>query len=212
MTAVAASVPVSSNRLRIAITSPDILAHIRQVFAAKNLAVEITRLPYIEVTVRPAARASAGRSAIGTTLHQPLDPVFQADATHPHRLSAEYRLSVIAVGDPLKIEHPRPAERRRHLTSVSGSNPDEPTGALSARQREVMTLVSCGVRNAEIAEQLQISEKTVKNHINRIFKSLGACNRVEAVLIWQQHYSDGAMRRGPYMTPTTLLKTRHPEP
>jgi len=36
----------------------------------------------------------------------------------------------------------------------------------------------------------------VKNHINRIFRSLGAGSRVEAVLIWQRQQRDAAIRRG----------------
>jgi DNA-binding NarL/FixJ family response regulator len=40
--------------------------------------------------------------------------------------------------------------------------------------------------NADIAALLRVQQKTVKNHVNRIFTKLGARNRVEAVLIWQR--------------------------
>lgn len=53
----------------------------------------------------------------------------------------------------------------------------------ATRQREVMALVSAGMANREIATRLKVSEKTVKNHVNRIFRVFGSANRVEAVLI-----------------------------
>lgn len=182
MTAVAAtSVSAGPGRLRIAITSPDILAHIRQVFATKNLVVEITRLPYVEITVRPTSSAApADPSTLRGALH-----VHPVGARTMRRPCAEYRLNVVEACDQPKAETahlPRP----RHLTSVPDPDVADPEVVLSGRQREVMVMVSRGVRNAEIAERLHISEKTVKNHINRIFKSLGAGSRVEAVLIWQQ--------------------------
>lgn len=52
---------------------------------------------------------------------------------------------------------------------------------LSAREIEVLTLAAEGMRNAEIAETLFISLSTVKNHMARIFKSLGARDRNEAI-------------------------------
>jgi DNA-binding NarL/FixJ family response regulator len=48
-----------------------------------------------------------------------------------------------------------------------------------------MESISRGMRNADIAASLQVRQKTVKNHVNRIFTKLGVRTRVEAVLIWQ---------------------------
>lgn len=55
---------------------------------------------------------------------------------------------------------------------------------LSARQAEVMDLIAAGLTNGEIATRCYLSEKTVKNHINRIFATLGVRNRAEAVSLW----------------------------
>lgn len=205
MTAALNSGP-ADRRLRIAISSPDILARIQQVFASKNLAVEFNRLPYLEVTVRPALNVpAADRSAVENALHRLAGPAARPDnspyTAPPARPCAEYRLDVIEVGDRPVAEHPRVA-RRRHLTPVpatgadhtdaadldalDGPDADGRLRALSRRQREVIAMMSDGVRNAEIAAELHLSEKTVKNHINRIFKVLGVVNRVEAVLIWQR--------------------------
>jgi len=54
---------------------------------------------------------------------------------------------------------------------------------ISVREVEVLTLVSRGLTNKEIAGELFISEKTVKNHITNIFHKLDAKDRTEAVVI-----------------------------
>ena len=45
-----------------------------------------------------------------------------------------------------------------------------------------MTLIAAGYSNGEIAAQLVLAEKTVKNHLNHLFKKLGVKNRTEAVV------------------------------
>jgi LuxR family transcriptional regulator, regulator of acetate metabolism len=52
---------------------------------------------------------------------------------------------------------------------------------LTAREREVIELVSAGATNQEIANALVISESTVKSHVKHILRKLGAANRAEAV-------------------------------
>ncbi|MBP1689967.1 MAG: DNA-binding response regulator [Deltaproteobacteria bacterium] len=54
-----------------------------------------------------------------------------------------------------------------------------PTVKLTARENEIVRCVALGMRNAEIAEQCQISEATVKTHINNIFQKLECRDRVE---------------------------------
>ena len=55
---------------------------------------------------------------------------------------------------------------------------------LSRREAEVMALVADGLNNRQIAETFFLSEKTVKNHINRIFAKMNVASRAEAVSIW----------------------------
>jgi two-component system NarL family response regulator len=59
----------------------------------------------------------------------------------------------------------------------------KPTGKmrLTLRQQKLMKLVAKGLTNKEIAEELHLSEYTVKNHMSRILKRLDAENRSEAV-------------------------------
>jgi DNA-binding NarL/FixJ family response regulator len=60
--------------------------------------------------------------------------------------------------------------------------------SLTAREVGVLRHVAGGNRNRDIAEQLLISEETVKVHIKHIMEKLGASDRTEAVAI--------AVRRG----------------
>jgi DNA-binding CsgD family transcriptional regulator len=175
MTVAAHRAPKGDEHLRIAITSPDILAQIRHVFAGKNLVVDIVGMPYVDVAVRPAGDRVRSKPAVRDSGRAPAGPA-------PGPLRAEYRLSVIPVdGD------------RPEAAPVPDAVDDGIT--LSQRQREVMTLMSRGARNAEIAEALHVTEKTVKNHINRIFRELGVDGRVEAVLLWQRYQAQAAKRQ-----------------
>ncbi|GHB69153.1 DNA-binding response regulator [Streptomyces viridiviolaceus] len=55
---------------------------------------------------------------------------------------------------------------------------------LSAREAEIMDLIASGMNNQQIAAACFISEKTVKNHINRIFAKLHSSSRSEAAAKW----------------------------
>jgi DNA-binding NarL/FixJ family response regulator len=57
--------------------------------------------------------------------------------------------------------------------------------ALTAREREVLTLVAAGLPNKSIARRLEISEKTVKAHLTRVFTTLDVRDRTSAAL-WAQ--------------------------
>lgn len=50
---------------------------------------------------------------------------------------------------------------------------------LTARELEIVRFVAVGLRNAEVAERLAITESTVKTHLNNIFQKLGVRDRVE---------------------------------
>ena len=54
--------------------------------------------------------------------------------------------------------------------------------ALTPREKEVLHLLTEGKTNKEIAQKLFISEKTVKSHLNRIFKKFNVTRRLEAIL------------------------------
>jgi DNA-binding NarL/FixJ family response regulator len=55
---------------------------------------------------------------------------------------------------------------------------------LTEREREIMDLIGTGRSNAAIGHELFLAEKTVKNHINRIYDKLGYTTRSEAIADW----------------------------
>ena len=55
------------------------------------------------------------------------------------------------------------------------------TSVLTARQQDIVTLVARGLSNKEIGRALNITERTVKDHISLIFGRLGAVNRADAI-------------------------------
>lgn len=79
-----------------------------------------------------------------------------------------------AVASTLLTELAKMVRRSEH--------PDQGIGALSRREREVLSLVAEGLNNRAIASRLYISENTVKNHVRNIHEKLGVHNRMEAVV------------------------------
>jgi len=71
------------------------------------------------------------------------------------------------------------------LLPSRGATRPSPGVSLSPREREVLALVAVGLPNKSVARQLQISEKTVKAHLTRIFAALGVYDRTSAAL-WAQ--------------------------
>ena len=59
--------------------------------------------------------------------------------------------------------------------------------SLTEREREVVTLMSQGLRNKQIAERLGISETTVRHHLTSIFAKLGVKDRLELVIYTYRH-------------------------
>ena len=54
--------------------------------------------------------------------------------------------------------------------------------ALSGRERQVLALMADGLSNTDIAEHLNISEKTVRNHASNLFDKLGVWSRAQAIV------------------------------
>jgi DNA-binding NarL/FixJ family response regulator len=74
------------------------------------------------------------------------------------------------------------------LSRLARRAEDQPEAALSAREREVLGLIGCGLTNAQIARKLFLSPYTVKIHVSNILRKLDVPNRTEAALF--------AMKRG----------------
>jgi DNA-binding NarL/FixJ family response regulator len=65
------------------------------------------------------------------------------------------------------------------------------TSVLSPREEDVVRYVALGLRNAEVAARLSISEETVKTHLNRIFRKVGVRDRMELALYATRAVSAG---------------------
>ena len=59
---------------------------------------------------------------------------------------------------------------------------DPAFAGLSPREREILALIAEGLANADIAERLAISEKTVRNHVSNVFDKLGVWTRAQAMV------------------------------
>ena len=68
----------------------------------------------------------------------------------------------------------------------TGATPGDTSAlGLSAREAEIMSLIASGHTNGEIATRLFLAEKTVKNHVNRIYAKLGVGSRHAAISQWR---------------------------
>ncbi|HMB24329.1 MAG TPA: response regulator transcription factor, partial [Anaerolineales bacterium] len=60
-------------------------------------------------------------------------------------------------------------------------------GMLSPREREIISLVGAGLKNQQIADQLFLSDVTVRHHLTSIFKKLNVSDRLELVIYAYQN-------------------------
>jgi NarL family two-component system response regulator LiaR len=92
------------------------------------------------------------------------------------------------------VLHPRVAARLIQEIQGRRDLSTNPFTELSDREMEVLRLIAAGSSNAEIAEELVISEKTVKGHVSNILSKLHLVDRTQAaVYAWQE----GIVRRDP---------------
>jgi PAS domain S-box-containing protein len=96
---------------------------------------------------------------------------------------------VTADGDRLAVEISSvPVYRGDHLLGVFGQVSDvleephaHPELHLTPRQAEVLALLERGLTTKQIATELHLSIETVRNHVQRLLRSMGAHSRLEAV-------------------------------
>ena len=116
--------------------------------------------------------ATAQGSAYGANAHTPHPPIHPTSPAQP----AQHAQS---------LSHMQPVVAQSSVGAASAARqPNAPAYGLSSREVEVMELIASGMSNQQIAATCFISEKTVKNHINRIFTKLHSTSRSEAIARW----------------------------
>jgi len=70
----------------------------------------------------------------------------------------------------------------RRIMALGGSAPTTPLDSLTPRERDVLTALAAGQRNAQIAASLNLAEKTVRNHVSAILLKLQVADRTAAAL------------------------------
>ncbi len=90
-------------------------------------------------------------------------------------------IRVVAGGDALIA----PSVTKRLIAEFAGRREEQPVHGLddlTERETEVLALIARGMSNAEIAEELYVSETTVKTHVSHILTKLDLRDRVQAVV------------------------------
>ncbi|GIF45657.1 LuxR family two component transcriptional regulator [Asanoa ferruginea] len=114
------------------------------------------------------------RGARGYLVHGEFEPGDLVRAVH-EVVGGRGWLSPRAASVAVSLARAQPTRRERVEPAY---------GSLTERELEVLNLLCQGLSNASIAEQLWLTEKTVKNHLNHIFAKLGVRSRTEAVVRW----------------------------
>ena len=154
--------------------------------------IRMPELDGLEATRRILAKHRNARILILTTfdLDEYVYEALRAGASgfvlkddSPEQLIAAIR--TVAAGDALLS----PAVTKRvikQFASTPRPAPPEGLDQLTDREREVLRLMAEGRSNAEIAEELFISETTVKTHVTHVLQKLGLRDRVQAVVLAHQ--------------------------
>src|SRR6185437_51933 len=83
-----------------------------------------------------------------------------------------------------------PLDPRVARALLPSAAPARPADELSAREQQVLRLVTKGLANKQIARSLGISESTVKAHISNVFRQIGVTDRTSAAIWARDHLPD----------------------
>lgn len=81
-----------------------------------------------------------------------------------------------------------PAVTQRVLNRIREGRPeDDPLSALTKQERRILTLIGEGLTNRQIAAEMFLAEKTVKNYVTQLLSKLGLERRTQAAVLVTRH-------------------------
>lgn len=100
-----------------------------------------------------------------------------------------------------------------HAKHQEAKHLDKGIATMTPRECEIASLVATGSSNRKIAEQLSISERTVKAHLGVIFRKIGITDRLQLALYMNRHQQLSSIWHGnkvPRLGPNNVEPTRKP--
>ena len=149
--------------------------------------IQMPDLNGIEAT-RRILESDPGIGVVVVTMFEEDDSVFTAMRAGARGYvlkgaGAEEVIKVVrAVADREVHFGPDVADKLMGFFSTPKPAPQEAFPELTAREREVLDLIARGLSNAEIAGELYLSQKTVRNHVSNIFVKLQVSDRAQAIV------------------------------
>ena len=165
-------------------TRPEIAARILESFGQINVRhlLAQVRVPTLVVHARGDARIPFEQGRM-----------LAAEIPHARFVTLESRNHILIEGEPAWLRfrecfneflghaapHDLPSARPVSLHAPASADLSQ----LTARENEILRLVAAGASNADIARQLFISDKTVRNHLTSVFEKLGVDSRAKAIVL-----------------------------
>ncbi|MEO8245808.1 MAG: response regulator transcription factor [Chloroflexota bacterium] len=147
--------------------------------ACRRIRAEIPRTRVVILTMYPIEAAVALASAAGAS-------GFLLKQARGRDLVAS--LEAVGRGESLLDADATPLVREAVRQVASDGN--EQVAALSAQERRILLLVAEGKSNGEVAAEVFLSDKTVKNYVSHILSKLGLERRTQAVGFVARHHLD----------------------
>jgi DNA-binding NarL/FixJ family response regulator len=115
---------------------------------------------------------------LALAIHAAAQGIYQLDQSIVGKMIASFATAKNAKAGHASEGFLSPGAAEQTNNTFGAINPGDPT----KREIEVLRLIATGATNREIAEQLVISEGTVKNHLSNVFSRLGLRDRTQAVM------------------------------
>ena len=147
--------------------------------------LEMPGVDGVEATRRIVAEESGARVVILTSFSDRERIIDALDAGAIGYLLKDAEPADLVSGIRAAARGESPLAPKAATEVLSARRERRPAAELTEREREVLALIGEGLPNKLIARRLDISEKTVKAHVTRIFQALGVTDRTQAAL-WAQ--------------------------